>query len=63
MDFEVLLHLLKKRFVKPHIAKRISLEEVGEFHENLENSIPRGMIVCLPWKRSGSINKYNNVAF
>jgi D-arabinose 1-dehydrogenase-like Zn-dependent alcohol dehydrogenase len=54
MDFEILLHLLKKRFIKPHIAKRISLDEVAECHESLEKEDPRGVIVCLPWKRSAT---------
>ncbi|KAL3923164.1 MAG: hypothetical protein SGILL_001811 [Bacillariaceae sp.] len=52
MDFEILVHLLKKRLIKPHIAKRISLDEVVEAHASLEKESPRGEIVCLPWKRS-----------
>ncbi|KAG7366614.1 oxidoreductase [Nitzschia inconspicua] len=54
MDFEILLHLLKKRFIKPHIAKRISLNEVAESHASLERENPRGVIVCLPWKKSST---------
>mmetsp|Transcript_12626 Transcript_12626/g.23597 ORF Transcript_12626/g.23597 Transcript_12626/m.23597 type:complete len:148 (-) Transcript_12626:1303-1746(-) len=57
MDLEILFHLLKKRFIKPHIAKRISLSEVVESHVDLENEAPRGQIICLPWKRNASGGK------
>ena len=53
MDLEILFHLLKKKFIKPHIAKRIALSDVAEAHSSLEKDSPRGEIVCLPWKRSG----------
>ncbi len=53
LDLEVLLHLLKKRFIKPHIAKKVALSEVAEAHESLEKETSRGEIICLPWKRSG----------
>lgn len=52
LDLEVLFHLLKKRFIKPHIAKKVALSEVAEAHESLEKETFRGEIVCLPWKRA-----------
>ena len=57
MDLDILLHLLKKRFVKPHIAKRISLAEVCESQISLEQEgeSPRGQIVCLPWKKNATL--------
>jgi NADPH:quinone reductase-like Zn-dependent oxidoreductase len=61
LDFEILLHLLKKRFLKPHIAKRITLEEVVEAHMWLENDSPRGEIVCLPWKSTSSTRTFGLV--
>lgn len=51
LDLEILFHLLKKRFIKPHIAKRIALSEVADAHNSLEKETARGEIVCLPWKR------------
>lgn len=53
LDLEILFHLLKKKFIKPHIAKRIALSEVAEAHYSLEKETTRGEIVCLPWKRLG----------
>jgi D-arabinose 1-dehydrogenase-like Zn-dependent alcohol dehydrogenase len=53
LDLEILFHLLKKRFIKPHIAKRIALSEVAEAQASLEKENARGEIVCLPWKRIG----------
>jgi NADPH:quinone reductase-like Zn-dependent oxidoreductase len=53
LDLEILFHLLKKRFIKPHIAKRIALSEVAEAQASLEKENARGEIVCLPWKRLG----------
>eukprot|EP00934_Nitzschia_sp_Nitz4_P003461 Nitzschia sp. Nitz4//scaffold52_size167869//56335//57796//NITZ4_002270-RA/size167869-snap-gene-0.223-mRNA-1//-1//CDS//3329554017//3451//frame0 len=53
LDLEILFHLLKKRFIKPHIAKRIALSEVAGAHASLEKENARGEIVCLPWKRIG----------
>ena len=51
LDLEILFHLLQKKFIKPHIAKRIALSEVPEAQESLEQENTRGEIVCLPWKR------------
>lgn len=53
LDMEILFHLLKKRFIKPHIAKRVALSEVAEAQDSLEKETARGEIVCLPWKRLG----------
>jgi hypothetical protein len=53
LDLEILFHLLKKRFIKPHIAKRNALSEVAEAQASLEKENARGEIVCLPWKRLG----------
>ena len=53
LDLEILFHLLKKRFIKPHIAKRVALSEVAEAQNSLEKETTRGEIVCLPWKRLG----------
>ena len=52
LDFEILHHLLRKRFIKPRIAKRIRLGEVVDAHGWLENDSLRGKgeIVCMPWK-------------
>ena len=60
LDLEILFHLLQKKFIKPHIAKRIALSEVPEAQASLEQENTRGEIVCLPWKRdaaSGSNRK------
>ena len=51
LDLEVLFHLLKKKFIKPHIAKKIALSEVADAQASLEQENARGEIVCLPWKR------------
>jgi NADPH:quinone reductase-like Zn-dependent oxidoreductase len=51
LDLEILFHLLKKKFIKPHIAKKIALSEVPEAQASLEQENARGEIVCLPWKR------------
>lgn len=56
MDMEILFHLLKRRFIKPHIAKRIGLSDVAEAHATLEQENARGEIVCLPWKRTAASN-------
>lgn len=37
--------------VKPQIAKRVALDEVGLSHRKLEQGQVRGTVVCLPWKR------------
>ena len=46
--------MLKKRFIKPHIAKRVALTEVAEAQATLEEENARGEIVCLPWKRTAA---------
>jgi NADPH:quinone reductase-like Zn-dependent oxidoreductase len=53
LDMEILFHLLKKKFIKPHICKRVALSEVAEAQDSLEKENARGDIVCLPWKRIG----------
>lgn len=50
LDLEILFHLLKKRFIKPNIGRKITLAEVAEAQESLEKENSRGEIVCLPWK-------------
>ena len=37
--------------VKPQIAKRVALDEIGLSHRKLEQGQVRGTVVCLPWKR------------
>jgi D-arabinose 1-dehydrogenase-like Zn-dependent alcohol dehydrogenase len=49
-NLQALFQLLKMRKVKPHIAKRVGLDEVGLSHRKLENGNVRGTVVCLPWK-------------
>lgn len=56
LDLEILFHLLKKKFIKPHIAKRIGLSEVAEAQASLEEDMSRGEIVCLPWKRGNVLS-------
>lgn len=51
LDLEILFHLLQKRFIKPHIVRRVTLSAVAEAHHSLEEETARGEIVCLPWKR------------
>jgi hypothetical protein len=46
--------MLRKREIKPHIAKRVGLTEVVDAHTYLEKGKARGEIVCLPWKRVGA---------
>jgi hypothetical protein len=46
--------MLKKREIKPHIAKRVGLSEVVDAHSYVEKGKARGEIVCLPWKRLGN---------
>jgi NADPH:quinone reductase-like Zn-dependent oxidoreductase len=50
---EILFHLLKKKFVKPHIGKRVSLVGVPAAQASLEENTSgiKGEVVCLPWKR------------
>lgn len=50
-DLEHVFQLLRQRDIKPHIAKRVCLSEVGEAHVYLELGKSRGAIVCMPWKR------------
>jgi len=60
-DLEHLFQLLKKREIKPHIAKRIALDDVGEAHLYLELGRARGSIVCLPWRKTkGAISRNDN---
>ena len=54
LDLAILFHLLKKRFIKPNISKRVSLSEVADAHHILEHKDARGEIVCRPWKRIGN---------
>jgi D-arabinose 1-dehydrogenase-like Zn-dependent alcohol dehydrogenase len=44
-----LFQLLSWKKIKPHIAKKVSLDEVGLSHEKLEKGQVRGIVVCLPW--------------
>ena len=37
--------------IKPQIAKRVSLDEIGLSHCKLEQGQVRGTVVCLPWRR------------
>lgn len=51
-DLATILDLLNKREIKPHIAKRIALADVQGAQTILEvGPQPRGIIVCLPWRR------------
>jgi len=53
-NLESLFSLLSMGKIKPHIAKRIGLEEVPAFHASLEADTVRGIVVCFPWmKRNG----------
>lgn len=50
-DLEHLFQLLRKREIKPHIAKRVALADVPEAQSYLEAGRARGAIVCFPWRR------------
>jgi len=51
-DLASVFELLSKREIKPHIAKRIALADVQGAQTILEvGPQPRGIIVCLPWRR------------
>jgi NADPH:quinone reductase len=54
LDLAILLQLLKKRFIKPHVSKRVSLSHVADAHHILEHKNAHGEMVCLPWKRIGN---------
>ena len=52
LDLDILFHLLKKKFIKPYIAERISLLDVPAAQKSLEEGeYIKGEIVCLPWKK------------
>lgn len=42
--------------IKPQIAKRVSMDEVGLSHRKLEQGQVRGTVVCLPWRRVSKRN-------
>lgn len=50
-DLEHIFNLLRKRDVKPHVSKRVSLGDVPEAQVYLELGKARGTIVCMPWRR------------
>jgi hypothetical protein len=50
-DLEKLFHKLKKKQIRPRVAKRVGLESVAEAHSFLEMDKARGPVVCIPWKR------------
>lgn len=52
-----LFQLLQMRKIRPQIAKRVGLDEVGLSHRKLEQGQVRGTVVCLPWKRIKRRNK------
>ena len=45
-----LFHLLKWKSIKPLIAAKIGLDQIGEWHTKLERGDVEGVVVCLPWK-------------
>jgi len=51
LDLEILFYLLRKRFIKPLILKRVSLSEVVDAHHLIEHKDAHGEIICLPWRR------------
>lgn len=56
---QALFQLLLMRKVKPQIAKRVALDEVGLSHRKIEQGQVRGTVVCLPWKRVSRRNIHN----
>ena len=46
-----LFQLLKMKKIRPQIAKRIGLDEVGLSHRKLQHGQVRGTVICLPWKK------------
>jgi D-arabinose 1-dehydrogenase-like Zn-dependent alcohol dehydrogenase len=49
-NLKSLCQLLKWNKIKPNIARRVSLSEVADAQEKLENGDLYGTVVCLPWK-------------
>jgi hypothetical protein len=47
-----LFRLLKWQKLKPQILMRVSLSEVGIAQTNIESTQFKGLVVCLPWKRT-----------
>jgi NADPH:quinone reductase len=61
-DLKTLCQLLKWNKIKPHVAKRVALTEVGGAQKKLEQGDIRGTIVCFPWRpiiRSAKITNEN----
>ena len=50
-NLTALFQLLQLKKIRPQIAKRIGLDEVGLSHRKLEHGQVRGTVICLPWKR------------
>mmetsp|Transcript_27 Transcript_27/g.56 ORF Transcript_27/g.56 Transcript_27/m.56 type:complete len:455 (+) Transcript_27:182-1546(+) len=50
-DLLFLFELLKRNEIKPNIAKRVALCQVGNAQTYLEKGKNLGSIVCMPWKK------------
>jgi hypothetical protein len=50
-----LFRLLKWGKLKVPIAHKVSLSEVGAAQTKLESTELKGLVVCLPWKRTNII--------
>eukprot|EP00979_Chaetoceros_neogracilis_P006551 scaffold1338_cov272-Chaetoceros_neogracile.AAC.9 len=49
-DMEYLMELLSRGKIAPKVAKRISLDAVPYYQQQLESGETEGLIVCKPWK-------------
>ena len=49
-DMEYLMELLARGKINPQVTKRISLDSVPYFQQQLEAGEIEGLIVCKPWK-------------
>ena len=55
-DLEHVFSMLKKRQIKPHIVKRITLADVPDAHAFIEKGKARGTIVCMPWQKGRNLH-------
>jgi NADPH:quinone reductase-like Zn-dependent oxidoreductase len=56
-DLEHVFDMLKKRQIKTHVARRITLADVSDAHLFIEKGKARGTIVCMPWQRRRSLHE------
>jgi len=50
-ELHYLICKLQRGEINPKVAGRVSLNQVPKAQKLIENGLPNGTVVCLPWKK------------